>query len=769
MNKKICLFLLLIFIFQISTIYACDGNITDLDEQTSFNNNFNQFKSKTESVCVSLDDYSLKENYNQTQLTSQSASIYYKGSYKVILKDLNSSKPISNKNVNFIINNINYISETDDSGVAGVNLDLNPGKYAVYAYFSDDEYQNCSLSDTIEILSTIKSNDVTKYYKGTTPFTAQFLNENGGALANREVTISVNGKAYSLNTNNDGFISFQINLKPGSYSVLLRDPLTGYTLTKTFTILPTISSSNTKQVVGQNKRFIVKFFKSNGQPLSKQYVKYKFKGKVHKIKTNVYGQFGFSLKKFKKGTYKITCYNKDRFSKSFYIKIYKRKASTKLTSQFYNFLPNDNREISVKLSTALGDNSNAGKTLRVKINGHYYSLKTDGEGIARLNLKSFAKGLYKVEYSYKGNNFFKSSKTTNYVTILDTSQADLTVKSTMMFGYGAGTLFKVALTAGGVPLINRIVNINIAGTTYSKTTDGEGCVSVPVDLKIGKYIINYNSFNQFGISETSGSCEIEVFKRSESKLTWSCGNSYKDSSQTFNVLLTDLNGNPISGGSVEFTVDSKKYSAVTSSSGHAIIKTRVALGNYKVSVKFTGNNNYLSSDTSQNIEVKLSQFGKGLNEKGSASLGAYIKSSSHCKVGSSKVKSLVKSLTKGLKSNVDKAKAIFNFVRDKIQYSFYYNSHFGSGGTLKYKKGNCVDIAHLLVSMYRTAGFKARYVHGKCKFNSGNVYGHVWSQVRVGKYWICADASDNSNSLGKILNWNIKSYKVHARYSSLPF
>ena len=757
MSQKVLIFLLLLVI-SLTTVYAEDFNSTCSDTQTSGED-------------LPIGDVELNETKNQTSLTSQSNSIYYKSSYNVVLTDSNTSLPLSNKNVNFNINNVEYTATTDINGFAGINLNLNPGIYSAVIYFSGDaDYNNCSLAGSVEILPTIKANDIMKYYKANTPFSAQFLDGSGNVFANQVVAISVNGKVYHVRTNANGFANLQINLKPGAYRIVSTDPLTGFQITTTYTILSTITSGNTKQVAGQNKKFTVTFLKNNGKALSKKYVKYKFKGKIHKVKTNSRGQFSISLKKFKKGTYKIKCYNKDGLSKTFKIKIYKRKASTALTTQFYTFFANDNKVIHVKLLTALGDNSNAGKKVKIKINGVTYSRKTDGGGNAYLNLNSFSKGLYKVECRYNGNSFFKSSKTSNYVTILDSTDAKLTVKSTKTFGYGAGTLFKVALTAGGVPLIKRSVTLNIAGVNYNLISDDKGVVSLPINLGIGKYAVSYNSYNQFNIRATSGSCEIEVFKRTASKLSWQCGSTYKDSSQTFEVFLTDAGGNPISGGVVELTIDGEKYTDVTSSSGHAIIKTDVALGNYKVSVKFIGNNEYTSSGTSNHITVKLSQFGNGLNGKNTASYSSkLLKSSSHCKVGTAKLKSLVKSLTKGLKSKVDKAKAIFNYVRDNIRYKFYYNSHHGSTGTLKYKSGNCADKAHLLVAMYRTAGFKTRYVHGKCKFNSGNVYGHVWAQVHVGKYWICADSSDDGNSLGKIANWNIKSYKVHAKYSSLPF
>jgi transglutaminase-like putative cysteine protease len=70
--------------------------------------------------------------------------------------------------------------------------------------------------------------------------------------------------------------------------------------------------------------------------------------------------------------------------------------------------------------------------------------------------------------------------------------------------------------------------------------------------------------------------------------------------------------------------------------------------------------------------------------------------------------------------------------------------------------------------MYRTAGFKARYVHGTCVFSDG-VFGHVWTQVLIGKNWVVADPISYKNSLGKIKNWNPNTFKLKSKYLSPPF
>ncbi|MDO5824123.1 transglutaminase domain-containing protein, partial [Methanobrevibacter sp.] len=165
--------------------------------------------------------------------------------------------------------------------------------------------------------------------------------------------------------------------------------------------------------------------------------------------------------------------------------------------------------------------------------------------------------------------------------------------------------------------------------------------------------------------------------------------------------------------------------------------------------------------------------GTGLNEKATsdelADLSKYLKASTNCQVNDPKIKALVDSLTKGLTSDEAKAKKIFEYVRDTLSYSFYYNTKYGAVGTLNAKAGNCVDHSHLLVAMYRNAGLAARYVHGTCKFTSGSTYGHVWVQVLVGDTWRVVDATSSRNSFGKVANWNTNSFTLKGIYNSISF
>jgi transglutaminase-like putative cysteine protease len=148
------------------------------------------------------------------------------------------------------------------------------------------------------------------------------------------------------------------------------------------------------------------------------------------------------------------------------------------------------------------------------------------------------------------------------------------------------------------------------------------------------------------------------------------------------------------------------------------------------------------------------------------SLKIYLAATTNCQVNDSQIQALAASITSGKTSAYAKAEAIFNWVRDNVTYSFYYNTKYGAVGTLKAKSGNCVDTSHLLIALCRAVGIPARYQHGTCKFTSGT-YGHVWTQIWVNGKWYTADASSSRNYLGVVNSWTLTTLK--GTYTSLPF
>ena len=154
----------------------------------------------------------------------------------------------------------------------------------------------------------------------------------------------------------------------------------------------------------------------------------------------------------------------------------------------------------------------------------------------------------------------------------------------------------------------------------------------------------------------------------------------------------------------------------------------------------------------------------------SETLKKYLASSKNCQVKNIVIQDLAKTLTSKLKSDYEKGKKLFNWVRDNIQYKKYRNTRRGAVKTLQTKKGNCVDQSHLLIALSRASGIPARYVKGgNCKFSNGYVSGHIWAQMYINKKWVVADTTSHRNTLGNIQNWNTKNYKLYGQFSSINF
>ena len=157
-----------------------------------------------------------------------------------------------------------------------------------------------------------------------------------------------------------------------------------------------------------------------------------------------------------------------------------------------------------------------------------------------------------------------------------------------------------------------------------------------------------------------------------------------------------------------------------------------------------------------------------LTSSSASSLQQYLVATTNAQSDDSAITSLATSITAGLTSDYDKATAIFNWVRDHLTYSYYYNSKKGALGALSSRTANCCDTSHLVVALARASGIPARYQHGSCTFSDGT-FGHVWAQLYVNGKWYYADAISKSNNFGVIKNWNLNTYKLYGTYASLPF
>ena len=172
---------------------------------------------------------------------------------------------------------------------------------------------NESDSEVVKTTSKITTSNV----KGYTSFTSTLkikLTSNNTALASKKVKIVLNGVTYNKNTNKNGEVSLNVNLKTGTYKAQITyvgdNSTEPASATSKITIKDAIKTKlkqgdkdiNYRQ--GSKCLFYVKLTDSNGKAIKNQYVTIKVAGKTYNVKTNKYGNANVLLN-LKKGTHKV--------------------------------------------------------------------------------------------------------------------------------------------------------------------------------------------------------------------------------------------------------------------------------------------------------------------------------------------------------------------------------------------------------------------------------------------------------------------------------
>ena len=580
MNKQLLLsvFLALIVVFSVSAISASDVNVTD---------------SYTTSLVDDTPDVSVP--LEKTADSSESSVYSYSSVDNASKVSLSSEEVLESENSNTLSTNIASDS-SNDSNIGVTRLAVSSSEIEVFGASSD--------VSTVQLSDTIIAKDITKYYKGSTQYTATFKDSSGNLLKNTNVKITVKGVTYTRKTNANGVASLEINLKPGTYQIETVNPVTNYKLATTFKVLTTIKAEDVTKVYTDGKRFTATFLNSNGKALANKNVKFKINGKTYTVKTNSTGVASLSMTNLNKGTYKIISYNTDGLTRTNTVKVVTYTTSS-LTTSAYTFLKSDSKSIKVTLLNGLGYAPGAGKIIKFTINGKTYTAKSNSNGVASIKLPDLANGVYTVKYAFDGNSFYKKSSASNKVYIIPSKTPTFTVKSGTTFGKGVDSSFSVALTSGSVALVGKTVTLTLNGKTYTKTTDSNGVVSLPISLDIGKYAVTYAFKGDSKVNAKSGSSDITVKERTSTSLTWKTSGTLYQGTQSFKVLLQDSSNKALSGKTVKLTVNSKTYSATTASNGYATFSVNLPTGDFTVTYKFeaSGDNNYAPSSGSAKITV----------------------------------------------------------------------------------------------------------------------------------------------------------------------
>ncbi|AMK15728.1 Ig-like domain-containing protein [Methanobrevibacter olleyae] len=229
--------------------------------------------------------------------------------------------PLINQNVQITIANAKYNIKTDSLGYATLVLKQKAGKYNIIAKFDgNSDYNPSNVVSTLNILdSPITKNKNPKIYFGGR-FKVQIINANGKHVgAGKLVKFTIAGKTYIQKTDKNGYASLKIKLKPKTYTISTK--YANFIKKNRITVKPVLTAKSIVKKKAKSIKFYAKLVNTKGKPQAKKMVRFKFRGKTFKIKTNKKGIAKLKIKNLKKGKYKIyTQYGKSKIKNTIKIK-----------------------------------------------------------------------------------------------------------------------------------------------------------------------------------------------------------------------------------------------------------------------------------------------------------------------------------------------------------------------------------------------------------------------------------------------------------------
>ena len=158
---------------------------------------------------------------------------YYKNATQYTVKVLGADgNPVgAGKTVTFNINGIMYQRQTNESGIAKLNINLPPGDYVITA-----SYEGYNVANNITVLPVLSASDLKMKYMDGSKFKATLLDGQGKPYAQQKIQFNVNGVLYNRGTDSNGQAELNIRLPSGEY--IITSSYNGANIANKITITP---------------------------------------------------------------------------------------------------------------------------------------------------------------------------------------------------------------------------------------------------------------------------------------------------------------------------------------------------------------------------------------------------------------------------------------------------------------------------------------------------------------------------------------------------
>ena len=209
----------------------------------------------------------------------------------------NNGDLLKNTEVQFIVDGKTYTVKTDDQGIAYLtNANLAVGSHDVTAVNPvTGERRDAKVTIVKRLL---ENKDITMDFVDGTSYIVKAIGDDGKPVGAGEfVDIFVNGIHYSSRTDANGYAKLKINLNPGKYTITAEYKNTK--VSNKLVVKQTLKLVKKTVKVKKGKKLVLKakLKWTNGKPIKGKIIKFTFKGKTYKAKTNSKGIAKVTIKK----------------------------------------------------------------------------------------------------------------------------------------------------------------------------------------------------------------------------------------------------------------------------------------------------------------------------------------------------------------------------------------------------------------------------------------------------------------------------------------
>ena len=260
---------------------------TDSDGIARITVNLNSGEYKIKTSYAGDEKYEKSSNYISVKikptLIANNLTKFYRNESQFFVKLIdNTGNIIVNKEILFNINGVYYTRQTNSSGIAKLNINLNAGEYILTTL---NEETGEKISNKISVLSLLQENyDLVKYYKNDSQYLLKVYNKNGSIAVGVKVTFNINGVYYTRQTNSSGIAKLNINLAPGNY--IITAEYENCKVSNHISVKDILYAEDMEMKYRDGSKFNVKLVDGKGNPFAKESITFNINGVFYTRITN---------------------------------------------------------------------------------------------------------------------------------------------------------------------------------------------------------------------------------------------------------------------------------------------------------------------------------------------------------------------------------------------------------------------------------------------------------------------------------------------------